>query len=85
MKAAWLDEVGQHQFTRQAWEAVLRRLNIARGRILGTTTVYEIGWYKLEIYDRWKQGDPNIEIIQGDSIDNPVFSREAYEDARAKR
>mgnify|MGYP001568499618 CR=1 FL=1 len=84
MKAAWLDEVGQHQFTRQAWEAVLRRLNIARGRILGTTTVYEIGWYKLEIYDRWKQGDPNIEIIQGDSIDNPVFSREAYEDARMR-
>jgi len=77
-KAAWLDEVGQHQFNRGAWEAILRRLSIAQGRVLGTTTLYEIGWYKMEVYDRWVNGDPDIDIIQIDSIVNPYFSKEEY-------
>lgn len=81
-KAAWLDEAGQHQFSRGAWEAIQRRLNIARGRIFITTTPYEFGWYKSEVYDRWRQGDPNISIIQGDSIENPTFPIESYERAR---
>ena len=42
-KAAWLDEVGQNDFRVGAWEAVLRRLSINRGRVLGTTTVYNLG------------------------------------------
>lgn len=82
MKAAWLDEVGQHEFTRQAWEAINRRLTIAKGRIFCSTTVYEFGWYKWEIYDRWMAGDKSIVIIQGDSTDNPVFSKEEYERQR---
>lgn len=81
-KAAWLDEAGQSQFTRGAWEAIQRRLNIARGRIFITTTPYEFNWYKTEIYDRWRQGDPYIEVIQGDSKDNPAFPMESYERAR---
>lgn len=81
-KAAWLDEAGQHQFTRQAWEAVLRRVALHRGRVLITTTVYEWGWHKTEVYDRWQAGDPDYEVIEGDSIDNPAFSREEYERAR---
>lgn len=82
MKAAWLDEVGQHQFTRQAWEAINRRLTIAQGRIFCTTTVYEVGWYKYEIYDRWERGDASIVIVQGDSTDNPAFSEAEYERQR---
>ena len=81
-KAAWLDEAGQSQFGRGAWEAVQRRLNIARGRIFITTTPYEFNWYKTKIYDRWRQGDPYIDIIQGDSKDNPAFPIESYERAR---
>ena len=80
--AAWCDEMGQHQFQRQAWEAVLRRVSITQGRILGTTTLYEFGWFKTEIYDRWKAGDPDIEVIQGDSLVNPAFPREEYERAK---
>lgn len=38
-KAAWLDEVGQDDFTLESWEAVLRRLSLAEGRVLGTTTL----------------------------------------------
>ena len=32
--AAWLDEVGQLQFHRASWEAILRRLSLAQGRVL---------------------------------------------------
>lgn len=82
-KAAWLDEAGQHQFPRQAWEAVNRRVLIARGRILITSTPYEFNWFKQEIYDRWRAGDPDYDVIQADSLVNPAFPREEYERARA--
>ena len=82
-KAAWLDEVGQDQFPRAAWEAVLRRLSLAMGRILGTTTLYNLGWLKQEIYDPWLNGDPDIDVIQFNSLVNPVFPRAEYD--RAKR
>lgn len=81
-KAAWCDEVGQTQFPRQSWEEVNARVSINEGRIFCTTTVYEFGWYKYEIYDRWMDGDSSIAIIQGDSTDNPVFSKAEYERQR---
>ena len=83
VKGSWVDEAGQHQFTRQAWEAIQRRGNMYRARVLLTSTPYEFNWLKSDIYDRWRQGDPNIEVIQGDSIENPAFPLEAYERARA--
>ena len=82
-KAGWLDEVGQHQFDRQAWEAVLRRVSLTQGRVLITTTPYEWGWFKTELYDRWVAGATDIDVIQGDSLENPAFSREEYERAKA--
>ena len=81
-KAAWCDELGQHQFTRDAWDAVVRRLSLAQGRVLGTTTLYELGWYKTEIYDRWRQGAPDIDVIQVDALMNPAFPVEEYERAK---
>ncbi len=83
IKAAWLDEVGQYGFDREAWEAINRRVALERGRILGTTTVYNFGWTKTLIYDRWLEGDPDIDVIQFPSYLNPAFPREEYE--RAKR
>ena len=82
-KAACIDEVAQSQFPRGAWDAIMRRVNFYRGRILCTTTLYDVsGWYKSEIYDRWKDGDSRFDIIQADSIANPMFPRERYEAAR---
>ena len=81
-KAVWCDEVGQSQFPRQSWEEVNARVSINQGRIFCTTTVYEFGWYKYEIYDRWMDGDPSIAIVQGDSTDNPAFSVAEYERQR---
>lgn len=80
--AAWLDEPGLDDFTLQAWEAVLRRLSLSQGNILGTTTLYNLGWMKYEVYDHWERGDPDFDIIQFDSIMNPAFPRAEYERAR---
>ena len=83
-KAAWCDELGQHQFNRAAWDEVIRRLSLSRGRVLGTTTLYEFGWYKLELYDKWKSGDPEIDIIEVDALENPAFPVEEYEEAQKR-
>ena len=83
-KAAWLDEVGQNQFRLDAWEAILRRLSLNRGRVLGTTTLYNFGWMKQQIYDPWKRGEnADIDVVQFKSIENPSFPRDEY--YRAKR
>jgi hypothetical protein len=82
-KAAWLDEVGQDEFGLDAWEAVLRRLSLNEGRVLGTTTLYNLGWLKQKIYNAWERGDKDIDIIQFASVDNPMFPQSEFE--RAKR
>lgn len=81
-RAAWLDECGQDEFTVESWEAVLRRLSLSRGRVLGTTTPYNLGWLK-GIYDRWAKGqEPDTEFISFPSHWNPSFPRAEYERAR---
>lgn len=82
-KAAWLDECGQDSFTVETWEAVRRRLALHRGRALGTTTPYNLGWLKTQIYDKWHNGDQSIAVVNFPSFVNPVFSREEYEEAKA--
>lgn len=81
-KDAWLDEVGMDNWDVTAWEAIQRRLSISQGRALGTTTVYNLGWTKREWYDRAVAGDPDYEVVQFDSIENPVFPIAEYERAR---
>lgn len=83
-KAAWLDEAGQKRFKVESWEAIMRRLSIYRGRVLLTTTPYNLGWLKQRIWDRWKAGDSDIEVARFESIANPLFSREEWEDAKKR-
>lgn len=83
-KAAWLDEVGQDDFRVEPWEAVLRRLSLNQGRVLGTTTLYNLGWLKTQIFDPWKAGAKHIDVIQFASILNPAFPREEFEQARLR-
>lgn len=82
VKAAVIDEPGQKEFTREAWEGIQRRLSLSMGRVLGTTTIYGINWVKHDIYDRWRMGDKDIDVIQVDSLNNPAFPKEEYERAR---
>jgi hypothetical protein len=83
-KAAWLDEAGQDDFRLASWEAVLRRVSLSQGRVLITTTPYGLGWIKTELVDRWDEGrgDPDIDVIQFESILNPAFPRAEFERAR---
>lgn len=81
-KAAWLDECGQDDFGLGAWEAVQRRLSLSQGRVLGSTTVYNLGWLYTEVYRRWRDGDPDFYVTQFESIMNPSFPVEEFERAR---
>ena len=77
-QAAWLDECGHPDFKLDAWEAVQRRLSLSEGRVLGSTTPYNMGWLKTEVYDRYKAGDKDFDVIQFKSTMNPAFPREEY-------
>lgn len=85
LKAAWCDEPGQKGFQVGSFEEIQRRLSIDRGRMLLTTTIYNLGWIKQRIWDRWEQAKrnhPEIEVINFDSTANPAFPREEWEKAR---
>jgi hypothetical protein len=81
-RAAVLDECGLDEFPLEAWEAVLRRLSLSQGRVLAGTTVYNLGWTKAEVYDRWARGDPDYRVVQFDSTENPAFPAEEFQRAR---
>jgi hypothetical protein len=83
-KAAVLDECGQDKFRVTAWEAVQRRLSLSEGRVLGGTTIYNLGWLKTQVYDLWKKGDKDFQIVQFRSIMNPAFPRAEYFRMKAK-
>jgi hypothetical protein len=51
-KGAWLDECGQRSFKKESHEAIQARLAIHQGRILYTSTPYQHGWLKSDVYDR---------------------------------
>jgi PBSX family phage terminase large subunit len=80
VRGAWMDEAGQMK--REAWDVVLRRLGFYNGRVLITTTPYNLGWLKADVYDRWKDGDKDYDVIQFASILNPQYPREEFERAR---
>lgn len=82
-KAAWMDECGQDTFRQESWEAVQRRLALSQGRVLGTSTPYNLGWMKQQVYDRWRDGDPDYRVVSFPSTANPRFPQAEYE--RAKR
>lgn len=81
-KAAHLDEAGQKRFKLASWEAILRRLSIHLGRVLLTTTIYNLGWLKSKLYEPWRAGDPDIDVISFPSIANPTFPKAEWERAR---
>lgn len=81
-KAALFDECGQDGVKINAYEAIMRRLSLSQGRLLGGTTPYNLGWLKTQIFDKWRNGDPDLQVVQFKSIMNPSFPREEYERAR---
>jgi hypothetical protein len=49
---------------------------------LAGTTPYNLGWLKTQIFDKWRGGDPDIQVIQFKSTMNPSFPVAEYERAR---
>lgn len=85
IKAVWCDEAGQKKFRLGSWEALLRRLSVNEGRALLTTTPYDLGWLKQQLFDRWLAADKKhaeIDVVRFRSIDNPAFPRAEYDRAR---
>lgn len=76
-KGAWLDEAGQDRFTIDAWRAIRRRLALHQGRVLITTTLYNLGWIVQQIIDRVTEdgvisveqiGEAELEHTENDDI-----------------
>lgn len=82
-KGVLFDECGQDSVRVNAWEAIMRRLSLSQGRVLAGTTPYNLGWLKSEIFDRWRNGDNDIQVVQFKSTMNPAFPVAEYERARA--
>jgi hypothetical protein len=82
-KAVWMDEAGQDEFTLSSWESIRSRVSIGKGRILITTTLYNHGYLKTQIYDRWEEGDEDFEVIQFPSYLNPSFPKDEYDEREA--
>ena len=72
------DEAGLDSFEDESWEAcVARTMNTEKsggGRILITTSLYNFNWLKHDVYDKWVEGDPGIDVVQFDSLMNPNSS-----------
>jgi hypothetical protein len=81
-KDAWLDEAGQPEWTIETWRAIRRRLARWVGRALLTTTLYNFGWLKSEVYDRAMKGDPDYRVVNFRSIDNPSYPKSEWESAK---
>lgn len=84
-KAAWLDECGQAKFKLDSFEAIMRRLSLFIGRVLMTTTPYNLGWLKQKFWDVFERGEgkaQSLRVIRFPSIANPSFPKEEYDRAR---
>ena len=78
-KAAVADEAGQKDFLIGSWEAIQRRLSLNQGRCLFGTTLYNSGWFVQDVLSKCEAHDPDYELIQFDSIENPMFPPDEYE------
>lgn len=78
--AIWADEVGFMKDS--AWVALRGRTSITQAPILMTSTPYSMNWFYTEIYKRFKEGNPDYDVIQWGSGENPVFPQEELEKAK---
>jgi len=76
------DELGMDSFRLQSWNEIEGRVGSTGGRILGTTTIYGWNWMRRMLYDPWKKGSKFIEVIRFESIDNPFFDHELWDNLK---
>lgn len=81
---AWCDEAGQSKFSREAIEAIRRRVSFSgmsgrAGRILYSSTPFSFNWFKTDIYDKSLEEGSRIEVFNYPSIDNPLFPKDEWD------
>ncbi len=79
VKGYWLDEAGLMSLI--AYQTALQRVSLFDGQVLITTTPYNRGWLKTEVYDK-AEGD-YLHVERWTSIDNPAFPKHVYEEMQS--
>lgn len=74
----WGDEAGA--FSLLVWTILRSRTAIKRGKILFTTTPYNMGWLYRDFFLPWKNGtDKDLSVVTWASADSPYFPAEFAE------
>lgn len=81
LNAAWVDEPGQMKGL--IWPILQGRTDYNQAQVLFTGYPWAMNWYYHDIFKAWEAGDPDYDVIQFRSIDNPKYPKAAYD--RAKR
>jgi len=79
LKGYWLDEGGMMSL--EAHQTALQRVSFYDGQEFISTTPYNRGWLKTEVYD--KHDGHYIHVERWRSIDNPRFPKHVYEEMRS--
>lgn len=75
---AWLDEAGQ--MPQMAWTIIRSRTSTTKGRVLITTTPYNMGWLYQDFYLPWSRGeDKDLSVFTWKSAESPFFPKDFYE------
>lgn len=61
-----------------------QRISYRGGQILLTTTPYSMNWLYHDVFKPWKDGDPDIELVNPSTFDNPFFPLRGIRKARRK-
>lgn len=79
----WGDEAGN--FKLMAWIVLRSRTAIKKGKILFTTTPYNMGWLYQDFFIPWRDGkDPDLTVVTWASVESPYFSLEFAEKEKAR-
>lgn len=80
-RAAWIDEPAQMKA--YIWPIIQGRTGYHRAQVLFTGYPTSMNWYYHDIFKRWETGDPDYDVIQFKSTDNPSYPKDEYERAKA--
>jgi PBSX family phage terminase large subunit len=79
----WGDEAGR--FNLLVWTILRSRTAIKKGKVLFTTTPYNMGWLYNDFFIPWRdKTDPDLTVVTWASVDNPYFSKEFAEKERLR-
>lgn len=88
LAAIHVDECAMPVYSYDVWTELNARLTATRGNRLFTSTIYKgnyaFSWIKRKVFDKWKSGDPNIDVIRFESADNPFVDLDELEEAKSR-